>query len=168
MALRFGLALFIVFALVACAPAHAGPREDAQQAETSLRNGDLITAMNLLRRASDQGYAPAQARLADLLDAAEYNSDAVALYRKAAEQGDAAGEYGLGRMYAAGEGVARDAAQALAWFRRAADKNHPDAVEALARAHKSGDLGLARDTQQAAELDARAQALRKQAKDAAK
>lgn len=166
MVLRSGCALLVALMLVVAGPASAGPREDSQQAEAALRNGDLIAAMQLLRRAADQGHAPAQARLADLLDAAGYHREAIELYRKAADQGEAAGEYGLARMYVAGRGVARDPAQALAGFQRAAEKNHADAIEALARAHKVGDLGLPRDLQKSAELDARAQALRKQAKEA--
>lgn len=142
--------------------ARADAKQDTERAEVSYRNGDLITAMALLRKASDQGYAPAQARLADLLDAAEQDAEAVALYRKAAEQGDPAGEYGLSRMLISGEGVARDPQQALALLRKAAAKGHAPAVDALARAYRSGSLGLPRDLQEAAQLEARAKALRAQ------
>jgi TPR repeat protein len=141
-------------------PAWAGPQEDTERAETSLRNGDLITAMALLRKAADDGHAPAQARLADLLDVAEQDAQAVALYRKAAEQGHPAGEFGLGRMLAQGEGVARDVPAGLQWIQRAATKDHAPAIDWLARAHRSGDLGLPRDAQEAARLEARAKALR--------
>lgn len=146
--------------MVAGGQAWAGPKEDTERAEASFRSGDLIGAMTLLRKAADQGHAPAQARLADLLDAAEQDAEAVALYRKAAEQGEPAGEYGLGRMFANGDGLARDPTQALLWFRKAADRDHAPAIEALARAHRSGDLGLARDLQEAARLEARAKAAR--------
>lgn len=152
--------------IVACglalagAQARAGAKEDTERAEASFRSGDLIAAMALLRKAADEGHAPAQARLADLLDAAEQDVEAVALYRKAAEQGDPAGEYGLGRMFANGEGLARDPTQALLWIRKAADRDHVPAIESLARAYRSGDLGLSRDPQEAARLEARARAAR--------
>ena len=144
------------FALAAAAT----PQEDTERADASLRAGDLITAMALLRQAADAGHAPAQARLADLLDVAEQDAQAVALYRKAAEQGNAAGEFGLGRMLTQGEGVARDVPEGLRWIQRAAAGDHAPAIEWLARAHRSGDLGLARDPQEAARLEARAKALR--------
>lgn len=140
--------------------AQAGPPEDTQQAETAIRTGDVFTAMATLRRLSDQGYAPAQARLADLLHSAEFDAEALALYRKAAEQGEAAGEFGLGRMYADAAGVPRDAALALQWYRKAAARNHAPALDALARAYRSGDLGLAKDLEEARTFDKRAQAAR--------
>jgi TPR repeat protein len=146
-------------ALLWAAPALADPREDTERAEASLRNGDLITAMALLRKAADLGYAPAQARLADLLDKAEQDAEAVALYRKAAEQDEPAGQYGLSRMLAAGEGVARDPQQALVWLRKAAERNYLPALEALARAYRDGAFGLARDPQEAARLEGRARAI---------
>jgi TPR repeat protein len=140
--------------------AWAGPVEDTERAEQSLRNGDLITAITLLRKAVDLGHAPAQARLADLLDVAEQDAQAVELYRQAAQQGNAAGEFGLGRMLAQGEGVERDVKQGLSWIQRAADKDHAPAIEWLARAYRAGDLGLSRDPQQAARLEERARTLR--------
>lgn len=156
------LALFIG----AAAPVLADPPQDMQQAETALNNGDVFTAMALLRKAADQGYGAAQARLGDLLHAAEFDKEAIALYRKAAEQGEAAGEFGLGRMYAHGTGVDRDAAQALEWYRKSEKKDHPPTLEALARAYRTGDLGLARDLDQANALEARAKQLRQNAKGA--
>src|SRR5512138_2091693 len=140
-------------ALALCAT--ATPQEDTERAEASLRNGDLITAMALLRQAAKAGHAPAQARLADLLDVAEQDAQAVALYRKAAEQGNAAGEFGLGRMLAQGEGVARDVAEGLRWIQRAAAQDHAPAIEWLARAHRSGDLGFLRALAQRVEVDAK-------------
>jgi TPR repeat protein len=156
---RFLVSLWCAASLAATVVAAAAP-DDTLRAEESLRNGDLITAMALLRKAADEGYAPAQARLADLLDVAEQDAQAVALYRKAAEQGNAAGEFGLGRMLTQGEGVARDVAQGLQWIRRAAERSHVPAVEWLARAYRSGDLGLPRDLQEAARLEAKAKTLR--------
>lgn len=145
----------------------AGPPEDVKQAELAMRAGDVVTAMSLLRRSADQNYAPAQAALADLLHAAEFDQEALVLYRKAAEQGEGAGEFGLGRMYADGAGVPRDPAMALEWYRKAEKKNNAAALDALARAYRAGDLGLPRDIEQANALDARVKSIRQaQAKDA--
>lgn len=144
----------------AWAQAGSDLRELTSRGEAAFQTGDLIVAMGMFRRAADAGHAPAQARLADLLDAAEQDVEAVDWYRKAAEQNDADGEFGLGRMLANGEGVKRDVNQALKWYRRAVEKNHVRAIEALARATRSGDLGLVRNLTEADRLEQRALALR--------
>lgn len=122
----------LVFALAASA-ALAAPEDDFRAGQAAYASGDVIGAMAALRRAADAGHAPAQALLAEILDRAEFNEEAVALYRKAAEQGNAAGEFGLGSMYLAGEGVQRDRSQALFWLRRAAERDHADAIVSLAQ-----------------------------------
>jgi TPR repeat protein len=48
-------------------------------------------------------------------------AEAVKWWRKAAEQGHANAQYGLGAMYTSGRGVARDDAEAAKWFRKAAE-----------------------------------------------
>jgi len=144
--------------------AQAGPAEDVQQADTALRTGDVFTAMALLRRAADQNNPLAQARLADLLHAAEFDQEALVLYRKSAEQGEAAGEFGMGRMYADGAGVPRDPVLALEWYRKAEAKNHAQTLDALARAYRAGDLGLTKDIDRANALDARVRTLQAAAK----
>lgn len=156
--------VFALAALCALGSAAAGPVEDVQQAETSLHSGDVYTAMGLLRKAADQNNALAQARLADLLHAAEFDKEALVLYQKAADQGEPAGEFGLGRSYADGTGVPRDAALALEWYRKAEKKNHAPALDALARAYRTGDLGLAKNLEQANALDARVRVLQTAAK----
>jgi TPR repeat protein len=154
----------LVGALVCAASATAEPRQDTERAQASLREGDLITAIALLRKAATEGYAPAQALLGDILDKSEQDAEAVEFYRKAAEQGDPGGQYGLSRMLASGEGVARDPQQALVWLRKAAEQDHIAAVETLARAHRDGSYGLTRDLQEAARLEKHARALGEKAK----
>ena len=119
--------------------------------------------MALMRKAANQNHPKAQARLGDLLRAADSEADAVAMYRKSAEQGEAAGEFGLGRAYQDGAGVKKDPAQALEWFRKAEKKNYPPALDALARAYRTGSLGLPRDLEQARGYDERVRALTAQA-----
>jgi len=139
---RVALGILAAAALFGAGPATAGPREDTEEGERAYGRDDVITAMSLFRRAADAGYAPAQARLGDILDAAEEDAQAVEFYRKAASQNLAAGEYGLGRMYDKGEGVARDPAEALKWYRRAAEKDYVLAVQIIAYAYLVGALGL--------------------------
>ncbi|MGZ8942198.1 MAG: tetratricopeptide repeat protein, partial [Methylobacter sp.] len=59
--------------------------------------------------------------------------EAVAWYRKAAEQGDAAAQYNLGWMYDHGQGVAKDEREAVAWYRKAAEQGDEDAKTRLNR-----------------------------------
>ncbi len=145
-------------ALLAAAAALAGPAEDVQQAETAYLAGDLPTAMSLLRRAADQDHPLAQARLGDLLRLAGYEADAVEVYRKAAAKGDPAGEVGLGRAYADGAGIAQDPAKALELYRKAEQKNYGPAYDMLARAYRTGTLGLPKDAALAKSYEDKAQA----------
>jgi TPR repeat protein len=134
--------------------AFAASTEDNYRAGLKFyQGGDVTGAMAQLRKASDAGHAPAQVLLADILDQAEMNEEAVTYYRKAAEQGHADGEYGLGNMYLNGEGVKRDLAEARKWISRAAEKNHPRATTTLAQAYISGGLGL--DDKERSSEDAR-------------
>jgi TPR repeat protein len=138
---------------------HAGPSEDLRDAEAAAGAGDVATAISLLRRAADRNHPVAQARLADLLHAAEFDAEALDLYRRSAAQGEAAGEFGMGVMYANGAGVKRDDALALEWYRKAEKKDFPPALDALARAYRTGTLGLPKDAARAAELETRSQSL---------
>lgn len=127
-----GIGLALCFVLNAYA---ASFDDDYKRGETAWRTGDMVGAMSSLRKAADQGHAPSQALLADILDKAEFNEEAIEYYRKSADQGNAQGQYGLGTMYLAGEGVNRDVEKALFWFTRAAEKNHVDAVKGCAQIH---------------------------------
>lgn len=127
------VALCVVLALPAVAA--SAPADDYKLGEQAYRGGDVVAAMAALRRAADQGHALAQVLLAEILDRAEFDEEALAWYRKAAAQGEPAGEYGVGAMYLAGEGVKKDPGQAWFWFARAADKKYGPAVIALANAH---------------------------------
>ena len=130
--------------IVAGTAALAGPAEDFRAGEDAYRSGDLVSAMPLLRRAADAGDARAQALYGHLLDVSEFNEQAAAYYRKAAEQGHADGQFGLGSLYAGGEGVERDPAAARRWFELAAAQGHAGAINTLALAAISGELGVPR------------------------
>jgi hypothetical protein len=74
----------------------------------------------------------------------------IAEIRRAAERGDAASEYRLGRAYACGRFVARDRAEALAWFAKSADHGYAPAQAALGWMYFTGN-GLPRDDRRAVE-----------------
>jgi len=68
-------------------------------------------AATWLRRAAKQGDAWSQFML-----------------RSLAEQGHAEAQYNLGVMYDYGEGVPEDDAEAMKWFRLAAEQGHQHAI----------------------------------------
>jgi TPR repeat protein len=74
--------------------------------------------------AKGQGVTPDQA-------------EAVRWYRKAAEQGDADGQFNLGFMYAKGQGVTQDQAEAVRWYRKAAEQGDAVAKRELVKLNAS-------------------------------
>ncbi len=83
----------------------------------------------------------------DSARAAYTRGDLVAAFqewRSLSEQGNAAAQYQLGRLYAAGEGTKQDPAEALRWFRRSAERDYPLAQYVLGVAYQEG-LGVAPD-----------------------
>jgi uncharacterized protein len=137
----------------------AGPEQDNEQAVKEFNRGDLVASMALWRKAANAGYAPAQVWLGDVLDKSEEDQEAVEWYRKAAAQGDVAGEFGLGQMYAKGEGVKKDLAEARAHILRAAEKNHLPAMMVMMGAYRVGSLGVIPDAAQADAWEAKLVAL---------
>ena len=75
-------------------------------------------------------------------------SQARAWYQKAADQGYAAAQDGLGTMYYSGYGVAQDYSQARAWYQKAADQGRPTAQYNLGVIYQNGQ-GVAQDYSQA-------------------
>ncbi len=69
---------------------------------------------------------------------------AAELNRRAADLGDAAGQYNLGRMYRDGVGVEKDPVQAAQWFLRAAQQNNADAENEIGMMYQRG-VGEPRD-----------------------
>lgn len=58
-------------------------------------------------------------------------AEAVKWYRKAAMQGDAPGQFALGRALEQGIGVEKDVNAADAWFEKAAAQGHKGTIEKL-------------------------------------
>ncbi len=87
------------------------------------------TALDLLRRSADLGYAPAQTALGYFYDTGSLVSSqpglAADLYRKAAQQDDRLGDWLLGRLYLTGAGLVRDDMLAAKTLQKAADQGDP-------------------------------------------
>lgn len=79
----------------------------------------------LLRRAADQGHADATYRLRQQYPE---GTERDALLLKAGELGSLEAQRDLGALYATGDWTGpRDAVRAAEWYRRAAERGHPDA-----------------------------------------
>ena len=111
---KFGRAAIAVLSVMSInvGLANAGMEEDFTAAMVSYERGDFATAMPLMRKAADAGKVEAQVVMASMLDAAEFDEEAVTYYRKAAAAGHLDGIYGLATMLAAGEGVKKDPKEA--------------------------------------------------------
>lgn len=133
--LGIGLAL-------AATPAAATPDDDYREGEAAYRRGDVVRALDLLKKTAEGGHAKGQALYAEILDSSDFDAEAVEYYRKSAAQGEAAGQYGLGSMLAAGEGTQRDPKEAYVLFLKAAEQGHGLAIRAVANAYIYGELEL--------------------------
>ena len=103
--------------------------------------GDMICALNNYHVAAEAGVALAQAKLGYIYDQSNDDEKAVRWYSEAAAQQHPDGEFGLGEMYAKGEGVEQDLDVAVEMFMRAAVGGHAQARRVLANAYEHGALG---------------------------
>jgi TPR repeat protein len=105
-------------------------------------------AMAWLRKAADQGYAPAQADLgycyredptaSGYRNETEAYAEAFRLVQLAAEQGNIIAIGDMGYSYMSGIGVRRDYGEALKWLRRAVEHDQRYAESHLGEMYKNG------------------------------
>ena len=153
---RNSLPLMVLLGL--CTPVMADDANieaDVQAGIDAYDRGDLMAALTHYGKAAEAGSALAQARLAWIHDLSEDNAAAVEWYRASADQGYPDGQYGLGEMYAKGEGVEKNPDEALLWFTRAAENGHAQAQRVLVSAYENGLLGLTADPAKAAMLQSK-------------
>src|SRR6266702_7054891 len=103
--------------------------------------------------AATQGYAKAESALGNIflngdMGVLPNDKQAMTLFQQAADQGDAAGQFYVGFMYAAGRGVPQDDEEAMNWYRKAADQNSAYAQYALGVIYANG-RGVPRDHDEA-------------------
>lgn len=102
--------------------------------------GDMIGALQHYHVAAEAGLALAQAKLGYIYDQSNDDEKAVYWYQAASEQNHPDGEFGLGEMYAKGEGVEQDFDSAIEMYMRAAVGGHAQARRVLANAYEHGSL----------------------------
>jgi len=83
---------------------------------------EALDEFQKLKGEAEQGHPDAQSRLAEVYYRAQDYANALAWFRKSAEQGYAPGQYNLGVMYMEGSGMAKDANEAVKWFLKAAEQ----------------------------------------------
>jgi TPR repeat protein len=86
-------------------------------------------------------------------------AEALALWREGAEQGDLTAQTYLARIYATGEGVAKDETEAVKWYRKAAERGHGAAQLNLGLMYNQG-LGIEKNEAEGAKWIQKAMANR--------
>lgn len=121
----------------------AADNEDYDLGFKRYQEGDVVGAMTPLRKAANAGHIKAMVLLAQILDASEFDEDAVGLFRQAAELGDPDGMFGLGAMTASGEGLKKkDPEAGRAWILKAAELGHVQAINVMAQSYLKAEMGL--------------------------
>ena len=81
--------------------------------------------------------SPSQTETPAVVASAQTSTEIAALHAQA-NAGDANAQFNLARMYDTGRGVPQDDAQAMTWYRKAADQGDPDAQYNLGVMHDTG------------------------------
>ena len=113
----------------------ASPAQYFDAAEKYEKDGDMITSLELYRRAADGGHAEAQARYAYRVYVSSHYKQALDYYRKSAAQGNIEGQFGVAMMIGAGDGgIQKDLVEARKWYVLAMNGGHKMALKTLAYA----------------------------------
>jgi len=112
---------------------------------------DEAAAARDFEQAAAQGHAGAALQRALIARRAGDDGTAARWLARAAQGHDPQALFLLANAAREGSGMPRDEARALALYREAAALEYPPAHQALAMAYERGELGLARDAEQARE-----------------
>jgi TPR repeat protein len=116
---------------------------------------DVDKAIEWLTKSAEKGYSSAQIELAEHYETfgifheyGTYEVDAnqerrvkakaFEWYKKAAEQNDVRGQYGLGNCYVLGKGVDKDENTGYEWIRKAAEQGHSGGQYSLGSRYENG------------------------------
>ena len=102
----------------------------------------VLAGLFALAPKSDPGYGPALNAIGATYELGKGvpkdEAEAVKWYRKAAEQGNASGQWFLGWHYEKGQGVKQDYGEAVKWYRKAAEQGNAGAQNSLGICYKTG------------------------------
>lgn len=101
----------------------------------SLSAALMSLAISTVALAASPSAAPSASEVAiqqglDFARKGEFGK-AIEIWKPLAVGGNATAQFDLAFMYAGGRGVAKDEAQAVVWYRKAADQGYPDAQHSL-------------------------------------
>jgi len=115
-------------------------------------NADLSAGLDLLRRAANGNFGPAQFQLANMiLDGRGVPQDearAASLFIEAAEGGHAAAQNALSLLYATGRGISQDQNLSAEWAIKAGHQGNAEAQLFVSGLYRDG-MGVTRDHVQA-------------------
>ena len=133
-----------------------------QQAIEYVRDSKNIQAnqqkiIDLLTQSANLNYAPAQVDLGKIyyfgFSGKKSDPDALLWFKKAAEQGDAKGQYQLGQMYTEGKGGLKESEKdASIWYEKSAKQGYAPAQYYLAILYLTGIDGIDKDPEKAIDL----------------
>ena len=150
---RIFVKIILIFCslVVASSLALSDAKTDGDKGIAEYRKGNLIESMLLLEKSAGKGYAPAQVTLAYILDKSEQDTQALHWYQQAANNNYPAGLFGLGNMYATGEGTEKDPQKAGQLIKQSALLDHVPAMRAYAYALEYGLLNFNQNSSSALE-----------------
>lgn len=136
-----------------------GLYEQAVQYMSDTKNvkANQTKIVSLLTESATLGYAPAQVDLGKVyyfgLSGKKDDIEALNWFKKAAEQGDAKGQYHLGQMYTEGKaGLKESEKDASVWYKKSADQGYAPAQYYLAILYMAGIDGIEKNPEQAISL----------------
>ncbi|SDR49451.1 hypothetical protein SAMN05443245_6415 [Paraburkholderia fungorum] len=146
-----------VAAFFACGLVGAVHADQLSDAETAYQHRDFPTALTVWQRLAEQGNPAAERGLGILYEngyaVGKDRTQAVALYRKAAAQGDAEAECRLGLGYVLGPrgpfGLPHDVSQGLALMTKAADQGLAHCQNEMGSLYQHGMWDVPKDMAQA-------------------
>ncbi|WP_085900310.1 tetratricopeptide repeat protein [Kiloniella majae] len=151
--MRKTLCCVLLASAVTLSPLQIVKADDYLNGVTAFEQGDHALALSFWLPLAENGHGKAQYSLGKLYETPEYGDEpkyleAIKWYESAANQGVAAAQNNLGRLYAQGKGVKADRTKAVGYWRMASESNHPMAQYNLGLALFRGE-GVAQNFERA-------------------
>lgn len=116
----------------------AGVEQDYEKANYWFQRAYQLTLQSAKQGDSDNQYRLGNMYRYGGIGLEKDEKAAVIWYRKAAEQGNRAAQFSLGRIYAEGKGISQDYSKAVKWYEKASAQEHIGALLCLGDMYKKG------------------------------